>query len=1185
MDSLTPFYKQLNARLLLIFTFVLFLLILALFLLQYRDSQVLTLIEKHLPSWENSYQQQAKYIEVDQLLAKIIHSENSQGLVAEHQLMIATLTDLKSLSTQNKRLVEQLIYVEKNRQEHIKRLSNNYSRNQLLKQNSLIQLQLVLDELQTELADKEAKQTELFQQITQDKATASRAKAHVNITQSVDRLRETYQAVKNVDVLFRRLNLQYSLEEFNYLTDEISLSLALWQANFDLIESANTSEQPLLKVLYELRQLFFIEQNTIAKWRGHIRIAQEYFQALAEHKEKLNSQLHQLTPPLMTVTVLPPVVEKIINQIPLKNAQLMQVIVAVFYFIGALILWGLLRQVSKRVQRQSQVSLALAKNVIDGEKAQYSTREDKQLNDLLLTIVHPAHNENEYQALEQRMQTIQKNLCEYGNIAYFSFAKEDNTLENQLALELVFSGDRSTSGDRPTVAEKSWLAAFSFQALRTIMKNAKLAKKQNEVQQFDVINRFVQLITITVYYHNNSWQGTLKVQEQKSLLLEQINQLEEQVYQQKDEHYQSLVNKADKLSKMLIRTMLQSQSVSIGSGVTSLQVYRQLTRLLDWCRQLQISNELQNTQKISMLNDVVIRNELVALTQNIMVEANQQRNTLLLRLDRKLLTRAKVNIRLFHRTLLGVARLCLLEQFKSTMCFSAEIVDKNSGQQIIRFSFDVQAKQPKGVLPEIIQALIDHNIQDSQIIQYLHTLLSATHCSNITANVTETGFKVTIDMPLAFAENDAKNTDTEKAINFKKAQVILLSEKHQFIDEIAQSIATHHGKVEVFEKVSPLVKQLTVKHLNVQPVKAIVVSAKLYSNEQNVITEHIASLPKPLQPKLVILQSHFSPSLHREGFFEYSESPCESMAFVQYLCQFTQGDKANNLLIAPEKFSGYHFSPTQVEVLLAVEQPERYQTLARLLHWLGLQVHIVCQAKTMLKHWQTGRYLVLFTEFQDSAFVEMQVGKNVNRGVFSLTNKTLESANKKQSKNIKHWQQGSVLDCLDIEQLITLLSPWLKEKQQLIAVKKQETKDRAATIANEQKALVKTSTKTNQLSTIDLTPSSPVIEQTQTFDLHRYAKNQGSPELAVFMLEDYLAELNDAIKDTSALVDTKNFTQAIEKNMEIQQVSKILAANDLYNASKEVEEALNKKAIVEVNAKIKQLLQQYHILIEFSQAI
>ncbi len=65
MDSSTPFYKQLTTRLLTIFGLSIFTLILALLLLQYRDQQVITLLEKELPAIENSYQQQSNYIEIN----------------------------------------------------------------------------------------------------------------------------------------------------------------------------------------------------------------------------------------------------------------------------------------------------------------------------------------------------------------------------------------------------------------------------------------------------------------------------------------------------------------------------------------------------------------------------------------------------------------------------------------------------------------------------------------------------------------------------------------------------------------------------------------------------------------------------------------------------------------------------------------------------------------------------------------------------------------------------------------------------------------------------------------------------------------------------------------------------------------------------------------------------------------
>ena len=1197
MDSSTPFYKQLNTRLLTIFGFSFFTLILALMMLKYRDQQVNTLLDKQIPTIENSFVQQSKYIEINELLSGIIHDKNSQNLLENHQHYLNDLKALKSLSANQARFFEQLISTENAEQENIKRLTNNHQRNILLRQNSVLQLQLVLDELNSELIDKETKQAKLFQQITQDKVadkvTASRAKAHANLTQSVNLLRKTALAVKNVEVLFSRINLQYSLAEFNYFTDELSQSLALWKPQFKTVEDSSELTSPLLNVLFKLNKLLFVEQNAIAKWRGHLRLSQEYFQRLTEQQLELQAQRNQLQLPTRSIQLMPDFIEELLNnKVTITLAQL-QIIILLLFALLMMVLWWLLSRLKNQVKAQNIANVQTVKNILSGEhleKDQYSCAEEKQLATLVSNTVQPLHSEDDYQILAHQLSNIQNTIFDQAQLAYYVLSKDLNVQamhasKNELAQQLIFS---------KAVKNTNWLQAFSFSSLKHIIKTARKAKRENTAVYCEVSNRFNQVCEITITHQDGLWQGTISVNEKQAELAEQIETLEQQLSSQHTKYQQSLVKNADKLSSMLIRTMLQSQSVSIGSGVTSLQVYRQLTRILDWSHQLQINTELQRDESVKAFTDVDTRNELFAVSQNVMVEANQQRNTVQLALDNHLLARAKINVSLFHRTLVGLSRLCLLEQFNSTLLISADIVDKNSGQQIIRFTFNILSNKPKVELPELIAAFVNFDGQVSAVqkIKYLHTLLAATYCKNILANATTQGFKLSVDMPLAYAENTSTIENTIQEIDLKEAEFIFVGENAPLQVTLEKDVKAANGKIEGIEKVAHLIKQLTVKHLTKHQISAVIVTAQVFKNEGQQISQHLSTLPKPVTPKLVVLQSSFTHALHNVGFYESTDSPCESSTFVKYLAEFIKTERSDNLLIPAEIFSQYRFAPTQVEVLLAVESPEKYQHLVRLLYWLGLQVHMVCQAESMQKLWQTGRYLVLLTEFQSSPFIEMNVGKNVSRGVFSLTDTFLPKPTEKELPYTQSWQLGQVVNQLDVQHLVKLFSPWLKEKQLVISTaKKAKPSEKVAEVKGSVASHTKTNQKNNRvennnaISSIDSLINDESVEEHQAFDLHLYALNQGSPELAVFMLDDYVAEIKDAINALPIAIKEKAFNSALKHTAEIDKLTTILAAKELNESAQALTAALNKKALPEVNAKLKLLTQQYQTLTEFVQTI
>ncbi|MDO6445026.1 hypothetical protein Q4493_04475 [Colwellia sp. 1_MG-2023] len=1192
MDSSTPFSQQLTPRIFAIFGFSLFSLILALWLFQYREQQVDTLINEHLPAIEKSYLQQAKYIEINDLLATIINNTTSKSLLENHQLFLTKLAELKRLSVKQARVVESIILSEKAEQENIKRLTNNHQRNTLLRQSSVIQLQLVLGELNKEIADKTSQQAKLLQQINQDKVTdkvtASRAKAHANLTEVVNLLSQTSLAVKNTEVLFSRLNLQYSLDEFNFFADELLQTLALWEPQFQAFDDNNELTTPLLNVLYKLNQLLFVEQNALAKWRGHLRLSQAYFQRLQEQQLQLKNLRNDLALPVNTTQLMPSVFESLVIGDSAITVKHLQLIIFSIFILLMIILWGLLSQLKKRIKQQNVACVDHVKNTLAGEKVDKTSlvsAEENQLVALVENVVHPLHSENDYQALSYELNKLQKNIFEQAKLAFYVLSDDINSQGNAFARQLIFSQEKTN---------KHWQHAFSFSALKTIIKAGHQAERDKRTVQCEVKSRANQLITLTIFKQNNVWQGTIWVNDTQAELIEQIESLQLQLSSQQLTHRQSWLDSTEKLNNMLIRTMLQSQNVSIGTNVTSLQVYRQLTRILDWNSQLQMNVELQDEGSVQTFTDVETKNELFVLCHNIMVEANQQRNMVQLVVDKRVLSRAKVNVSLFHRTLTALSRLCLLEQFNATLWIRADVVDKNSGQQIICFTFDVIPPKNIAELPELITAFIGYDGSDKvvQKIQYLHTLLSATYCKNVTANITEQGFKLSVEMPIAYGENAIEIDNKAKEIDLNGAEFILVGSGNTSITNIVNSVESAKGSIETIEHVEHLIKQLNVKHLTNHPINAVILTSQVFKSDGHLINQHLNTLPKPITPKLIVLQASFTHALHSEGFFEYCDSPLESLTFVKYLAAFIASNQANNLQIPAEVFSQYRFASSQVEVLLAVKSAEKYQHFARLLHWLGFQVHLVCQADIMLNHWQSGRYLILLTEFESSPFVKMEVGKNVIRGVFSLGETVLKKATKQELTYTQAWRQAHIKNTLDVQNLVQLFAPWLKEKQLAIPLdKKVKSANKPVTAPIESSKTsnlapeINGKVKDTDTSRIDRLLTANDIEEHQAFDLNLYAINQGSPEIAAFMLDDYMEEINAAISAISQAVKEKAFQHALEHTAEINKLTTILAAQDLKESAEELAIALNKKALPEVNAKLKLITQQYQTLTEFVQHI
>ena len=1173
MDSSAPFYKQLNVRLFGIFAVVTFAISCALALLHYRDQQVTTLIENQVPEIERVVQQQSNYIKINQLLDRISASKNSLVLYQLEQEYITALTLLKSGSKKFKRAIEQSISAENRRKDSIKKLADNHQRNVLLQQNSLTQLQLVLDELSRELTDKSEKQQKLFTQITQDKVadsvTTSRAKAHAKLTQSLELLRKTEVAVNNVYVLFSRLNIQYPLEEYNYFTDELSSIFSLWQPRFNNKNKADELEKPLNNVFFELESLLLSEQNAIAKWRGHLRVSQEYVEWIAQQQSILSAQLEKLSLPQQLVTPLPKIVELLPYEYSsLTLAHLRMIIIGVFVFI-LLIIFTQLRRLRLKVKRHSNDCIALAEQTLSREtdsRLIVSSEEGQRLKTLLSSVVSPEHTEKDYQTLTNVLSHLHQSLFTV-NLAFFDFNQDLKIQKNHFAKTLVFGGENKAD----FAQHISWRKAFNHENSRIILQCAKKAKAESSAQTCEVFTASKQQLIVTVWLENGYWQGIVQKQNLHEANKYQVDELTEQLSLQANEQQLALSKHTNHLSSMLIYTMLQCQNASINSETSLSQIYRQLVKILEWNTLLQAELPNKINTRITLRKDVNIRHELAAFCQNIDFYATQTRNTVQLQVDDNVLHYGNIDIELFHQTLGSLSRLCLHKHIKSSLSIKVEAIDKNSGQQIVRFSFSVMTDKALPSLPDDLQAIVSGEATNTStyVRRFLHTQLTITHCSNVQATTTEKGFQLTIDMPVAFA--DKKDQPTASLLNIKfDAQRIILFVQHE--DNPIESFLTselrgYDASVISCQTAGDLTKAFSASAKASSPIVAIVFSLK----DKAMIESFIENIDPSQKPKQITLQNRYTKSLHNEGLYEQCLTSLQPKMLIEYIYNVLQESTSTNALLSADDFKSFQFIPSQVQMLLAVENPTHYQNFIRLMYWFGLQVHVVCHEEIMTEYWKTGRYLLLMSEFSPIATVNFQVGNKIHRGVFNL---------------------HDIDNKFDIQQLASLLSPWLhvksKATEQIHLTQKptmqhslmmDKSKPLDNTVDNTSPSLVDMSETLNKQTIL--------VEEGEllAFDLSLYAANQGSPELAVFMLDDYVADIAENIEILLLENKAGNIDKVIEKTRNIQTLSAILAAKELEEMSIKLINVLQSKSNKHTGELINQLTSRYQALKEFSQAI
>lgn len=567
----------------------------------------------------------------------------------------------------------------------------------------------------------------------------------------------------------------------------------------------------------------------------------------------------------------------------------------------------------------------------------------------------------------------------------------------------------------------------------------------------------------------------------------------------------------EKMSAMIVRAMLQSQSASIGGAAYSVQVYRQLSRVFDWCYQRKVP-ELMSDENI------VLQQDLSAALFRITFEAQLQRNELYLHIE-QLLPEIFVDSRLFHRSITSVSRLLLMEQFNAVLTLNVRYERNKKGADIY-FDFVVETTQQRKKIPTLVNELISYDSNQSkhaaEAVQYVYILLNALGAIHIKASLLNKGYHLSFCLPTR-CENQSPIQISKLPHN------ILCCFEEKGRHTVSHYLKTSNASPIMANSCDDAIKLLSKDILDKTPIAVVLIASENYDTHFLRIKAHIETLPKAKQPKLMLLQSSVPSLINKQGIFDQAQSPLFPEQFLKNIALLIRSSAPDNCLLPAKILNAHQYESTQAEVLLASSNLQQQQTLIRLLHWLGLQVQVVASAKNMLNHWKTGRYLILLTDFNESPFIELEAGKGVKRGVFTLTSDTYQQLS--EAGVTESWVCESLALIERIDVLIKQLSPWLKAKSavlpETIEVKAEETPQLQAV-----KPLEKT-------------------ERSEAFSLRVFSDNQGSPELAAYMLDDYLQDAMSAkIQLEEALLE-QNIESVSEALKELLVIAKILGSEEL----------------------------------------
>lgn len=222
-----------------------------------------------------------------------------------------------------------------------------------------------------------------------------------------------------------------------------------------------------------------------------------------------------------------------------------------------------------------------------------------------------------------------------------------------------------------------------------------------------------------------------------------------------------------------------------------------------------------------------------------------------------------------------------------------------------------------------------------------------------------------------------------------------------------------------------------------------------------------------------------------------------------------------------------------IEALLAVKSPEQYQRLQQLLQALGLQVSFVSSERMLESQWHSGRFAVLMTEFLCTPFMTTKQSATqeiiaLPRGVFILDNNISVGG----KEEFTHWNLGQLSANSSIDELVTAMKPWIKEQE-------------SESVSTEALSKVNRGNENESEAGLLDNPTLPSTDQAHSFNFERYIKNQGSPALALYMIDEYTSE-NSVVVEQLVIAFYANDVANIDIAIQALSVNaKILAADYL----------------------------------------
>lgn len=481
-----PLHRQFASKLAAIWLTVLITLALTFVLFYQKSEQSRILIEGELSPLKQQLEQVQALQKTKYIVNELLFVDSGANFVELQTELIVLNRQLLRLESSNTHLYQQWLNANKLANDIVMRIQQSHSRNEQLKQSSIIQLQLMWFSITPIINKKIAQQELLFEQLKadhiNDKLTFSRANAYVSAVEKSHNLQQLKSLLAEVLSGFEQLTIHTSIEDFDLL--RLGVEQIFAQRNMLKVAGQTKAMLDFNQQIDTFEEIVLTHGRALAKWQGYIRLSQSYQLDLTMQ----NTQLLQILaePQTLITTHVPTLLDhwRINYNIHLTQEELsvlLLFLISVSLVVFCYLLWRLREQIKVAAQH-SVVLIHKSIRAENTEEIQANCAETQEIIQQVRSIAKPIHNEQEFQKLQQQCQDYQGVIAEQTQSLA---AHTQSTNQQQLNTSEQVACNLNGELQRYQHLEHKLLALLQQQQARLLDKSVN--NKAHEVAQLSLL--------------------------------------------------------------------------------------------------------------------------------------------------------------------------------------------------------------------------------------------------------------------------------------------------------------------------------------------------------------------------------------------------------------------------------------------------------------------------------------------------------------------------------------------------------------------------------------------------------------------------------------------------------------------------------------------------------------------------